>query len=71
MRFLLCIALFVLLGTGAYAEDKKLECGKTVEECQTKVDFLNSSVALLQKQLQVYKALLTEANDRVVAQTAR
>lgn len=71
MRRFLCVILFVLLSPRAYAEDKKPECGKTVEECQKKVDSLNSSVVLLQKQLQVYGGLLTEANDRLVAQAAR
>lgn len=63
----------LLTSFAAYAADapKPPTCGKTVKECQKVVDDAQKQFVILQnktqKALNVYKQLLSEANDRLAA----
>lgn len=46
-------------------EPKTPACGATAEACQVKVDEATNAFASVSRQLQVYRQLLGEANDRV------
>jgi hypothetical protein len=74
-RAILVLAL-MLAAAPALADDAKAPkalpgCGKTAEECQRVVDQVTATVMKQNAQLSIYRQLLSEANDRVVANAGR
>lgn len=77
------LAALLFLAAPAFAEDtqpvavKDAKGNKTCKlegrdaDCFNVVDTQSKQIIILQKELNTYKLLLTEANDRLVSQSAR
>lgn len=76
-RIMFVVALMMFM-TPAFAENTKVgdampthpACGATAEECQAKLDQSQAQAANFNKQVQIYRQLLGEANDRLAQQAA-
>lgn len=70
MKKMLLVIGLVLISSGAFAADVAPKLSEKEQSLTNQVTNLNAQVAKLSAQMGVYKELLTEANDRLVANAA-